>query len=312
MPESAGVDWIWLANGAIDEFKQSRIRAGATSASASSYATGARAFVRHCRTADQHPSDAIKTFHTYLAQTSDLSGRARSHYESYARAFVQFLRDRPGSQHRSRQYPEVSSSRDAATGVVTSPLAGDALERTVTAGKPTASEIAAPPWLDSMDGASTAQLLAAYAKTLEVLRARGIVRTANAPSGDFAEWLVWRAFGGRIEPNSTKSHDVTDALGRKLQVKVRLVSHKLTPGQLQTSVFRSWAFDFAVLIQLAEGDYSVVRASMVPVHLFDEGRANANWSEHVKGWAVFMTPALMGHAEAVDVTANLRVAAGEG
>ena len=63
------------------------------------------------------------------------------------------------------------------------------------------------------------ELLAGYARTLEVLRARGVLRTANAPLGDFAEWLVWRAFGGTIEPNSTKSHDVTDAVGRKLQVK---------------------------------------------------------------------------------------------
>src|SRR5438309_1239761 len=87
----------------------------------------------------------------------------------------------------------------------------------------------------SSDAASTAELLAGYARTLDILRARGVLRTANPPAGDFAEWLVWSAFGGTLEPNSTKSHDVTDAAGRKLQVKARLVSNPSTPGQLQTS-----------------------------------------------------------------------------
>jgi hypothetical protein len=124
--------------------------------------------------------------------------------------------------------------------------------------------------------------------------------------------LVWRAFGGKIEPNSTKSHDVTDALGRRLQVKARLISPTPTAGQLQTSVFRSWDFDLAVLVQLAERDYSVVRASMLPGHVFEEGRANSRWSAHVKGWYVFMTPVLLDHPDAVDVTAQLRAAAQQG
>ncbi|HUF97923.1 MAG TPA: hypothetical protein VMM60_07310 [Ilumatobacter sp.] len=94
-------------------------------------------------------------------------------------------------------------------------------------------------------------------------------------------------------------------------MKARLVSATLTAGQLQTSTFRSWAFDFAVLVQLAERDYSVLRASMILAHVFDDGRANTRWSEHVKGWAVTMSPTIMGYRDAVDTTDQLRVAAAE-
>jgi hypothetical protein len=257
LADAADPEWSWLANDAIEDFENWRIQAGATSASASSYATGARSFVRYCRAVDVAPTEAIESFPDYLKRSSDLSDGARSDYRSHARAFVQFL------QARSH----------------------------------------------SFDITPTADLLAGYARTLNVLRSRGVIRTANAPVGDFAEWLVWKAFGGRIEPNSTKSHDVTDAVGRKLQVKARLISPNPTAGQLQTSVFRSWDFDLAILVLLGERDYVVMQAAMLPVHVFEKGHANARWSTHVKGWSVFMTPALMRHPDAIDVTAQLRAAA---
>lgn len=301
MADQGSLDWSWLSGDAIEDFKRSRIQEGATSASASSYATGARAFVRHCRKSGVGPADGIDSFETYLAGDHQLSVGTRSDYRSHARAFVRFL------QSHDRVRSDLS-------GLTTRTMPPSAVHSTAGPDEgPPADELtfgewpdAAARWIESLDGAPTVDLLAGYAQTLRILRERGVLRTANAPLGDYAEWLVWRAFGGTLEPNSTKSHDVTDRDGRRLQVKARLVSPKPTPGQLQTSVFRSWAFDYAVLIQLDERDYSVVRASVLPVALFDEGRANARWSEHVKGWAVFMTPELMGHADAIDVTMELR------
>lgn len=287
MSDEATPDWIWLSNGALDEFKRWRIEAGATAASASSYASGARRFVRHCRTIGAAPANGLDSFREHLDAAQDLSERARADYRSHARAFVAFLGDRG----TARSAPPTAAPRT------------DAMVAPATA-RPEPS-----PWLESFTRMSTPDLLAGYARTLELLRERGVLRTANAPAGDYAEWLVWKAFGGRIEPNSTKSHDITDAVGRRLQVKARLVSTPPTPGQLQTSVFRSWDFDFAVLVQLAEHDYMVARASMIPVDLFNGGDTNAKWSGHVKGWAVFMTPALMQHPTAVDVTNQLRAAA---
>ena len=35
-----------------------------------------------------------------------------------------------------------------------------------------------------------------------------MIRTENAPVGDYAEYLVWTALGGKLAPNSEKSWDV--------------------------------------------------------------------------------------------------------
>ena len=53
------------------------------------------------------------------------------------------------------------------------------------------------------------ELLSGYARTLAELRRRGVVRSNNAPAGDYAEWLVWKALGGKLAENSSeKSWDV--------------------------------------------------------------------------------------------------------
>lgn len=91
-----GVDWVWLSNGAIEDFKQWRIRQGATPGSASSYTSGARAFVRYAHNVDLDPARATEHFLDYLARTTDLTPRARSDYRSHALAFVRFLHERSG------------------------------------------------------------------------------------------------------------------------------------------------------------------------------------------------------------------------
>lgn len=78
MTKPAGVDWIWFGGDAIDEFKKWRINAGATTASASSYATGARVYVRHCRRANLNPNDAVDSFKAYLDREKDLTEGSRS------------------------------------------------------------------------------------------------------------------------------------------------------------------------------------------------------------------------------------------
>jgi hypothetical protein len=60
------------------------------------------------------------------------------------------------------------------------------------------------------DDASVAELLGQYAGILRTLRERGVVRSANAPAGDYAEWLFAKALGGTLVDNfSVKSYDLT-------------------------------------------------------------------------------------------------------
>lgn len=151
------------------------------------------------------------------------------------------------------------------------------------------------------------ELLAGYARTLAELRRRDVVRSNNAPAGDYAEWLVWKALGGKLAENpSEKSWDVCLPSGKRVQVKARVTSLPLRAGQLQTSPFRSWEFDLAAFVLLAADDYRVTRAALVPVAVV---REVARRRPHVNGDVVMMNNALLGHPEATDLTEALNRAA---
>ena len=160
--------------------------------------------------------------------------------------------------------------------------------------------------MTNVDTWSNAQLFEQYSTILRELRRRTVIRTNNAPAGDYAEWLVHRALGGRMAPNSEKSYDIETGDGVLVQVKARVVSMKITASQRQMSPFRSWNFHQAALVQLADSDYSIARAVLVPV---EEVRAVAAWRQHVAGSIAHMTEALMTSAGSKDITDELRAAA---
>lgn len=117
---------------------------------------------------------------------------------------------------------------------------------------------------------SDRELLELSGACVEELRERGVVRTGNAPLGDYAEWLAAKAFSGELAPNSERSYDLTTGAGIRIQVKARRVSDPPKPGQLQTSPFRSWGFDQALLMLVDERTYEVRRASLVPQPVVEE------------------------------------------
>jgi hypothetical protein len=82
-------------------------------------------------------------------------------------------------------------------------------------------------------------LFSLYRAILSELKERGVIRTENAPVGDYAEYLVATALGGQLAPNVEKGWDALGRDGEKLQVKASVVSDPADPGQLQLSPFRS-------------------------------------------------------------------------
>src|ERR1700735_1394878 len=134
---------------------------------------------------------------------------------------------------------------------------------------------------------SESDLFSLYREILSELKSRGVIRTKNAPVGDYAEYLVATALGGRLAPNAEKSWDVLGSDGKKLQVKARVVSDPPAPGQLQLSPFRSFSFDFAVVVLLSAADYTVWRASKVPRYVVE---SSAVHRAHVNGSILFARP----------------------
>lgn len=154
--------------------------------------------------------------------------------------------------------------------------------------------------------ASTNELFAAYRAILAELRSRGIVRTGNAPTGDYAETLVKVAFSGELAPNSEKSWDVITPAAERLQVKSRLLDNPSRAKQRQLSPIRSWEFDSLVIVLFAT-DYSIWRAIKIPaVTIKDEGR----FSDWVNGQLIIARDSLLAHEDAEDITDLLTSAAG--
>lgn len=156
---------------------------------------------------------------------------------------------------------------------------------------------------------STSELLTQYAATLVELRRRGVLRTNNAPLGDYAEWLLHRALGGELaDSTSAKSYDLILVDGQRVQIKARLISEPPARGQLQTSPFRSWDFELAALMLFRSDSYTPVLAVLAPVEVV---RQHARYRRHVNGDVVFIRPPLTTAPCVRDIT-NIVVAAHAG
>jgi hypothetical protein len=150
--------------------------------------------------------------------------------------------------------------------------------------------------------ATIGELLALSRQVLVELRSRDVLRTSNAPTGDYAEWLVHRVVKGTLEPNSNRSWDVTTPSGDRLQVKARVVVDTKNRGQRQLSPFRSWDFHLAVIV-LFDDEFKVRKAACLSAERLE---AVARYAKHVNGHLVFATDELL--AEGEDWTRRLRQA----
>ena len=162
-----------------------------------------------------------------------------------------------------------------------------------------------PEHVPDLSAFSQSGLFSLYRAILGELKSRGVIRTENAPVGDYAEYLVATALGGQLAPNSEKAWDVLGNDGEKLQVKAPVVADPAEPGQLQLSPFRSFGFDSAVIVLLSATDYAVWRASKVPRYVVE---SSAIYRQHVNGKVLFARPEIVGHPDATDLTATLRAA----
>lgn len=150
---------------------------------------------------------------------------------------------------------------------------------------------------------TTPELLALNRQTLHELHRRGVIRTLNAPAGDWADRLVATAYGGALAPNSEKSFEVALPDGRRLQVKARILDPDHV-GSHVLSAIRSWEFDACVVVLLSTDDLSVLAASEIQVEAL---RAVASYRKHTNAWVVRPAPAVMALGE--DVASILRDAA---
>jgi hypothetical protein len=155
---------------------------------------------------------------------------------------------------------------------------------------------------------SVSELLALHGATLDELRVRKIVRSANAPGGDYAELLFTRAFGWTRTENSVAGYDAIDWSGRRYQIKSRRLSN--ANGSRQLSALRRLPdqhFDYLAAV-LFEKDYKVGKAAMIP---HETVVSLARFQQHTNSWVFYLDDAVWQLPGIGDVTQQLRHAAAE-
>jgi len=114
-------------------------------------------------------------------------------------------------------------------------------------------------------------LLALHVAVLDELQDRGITRSNNLPTGDYAEYLVARHFGVALQANSYKGFDLrlNDSIKTRVQVKSRRVRKTGTYGNfgvlrgVHDSTFADRQFDVVVAV-VFEYDYALREAWWLP------------------------------------------------
>jgi hypothetical protein len=155
--------------------------------------------------------------------------------------------------------------------------------------------------MGSLHDKSISELLALYVAVMEELRERDVLRSANNPTGDFAEYLFCRAFGWTQEDNSAAAFDATGDDGVKYQIKGRGLHRRNRSRQL--SAIRALdGFDILAAV-LFNDDYRIMRAALIPVAVV---RDRSTYIAHTNSHKFLLQDDLWDAPGVIDVTDRLR------
>ena len=153
----------------------------------------------------------------------------------------------------------------------------------------------------SLEAKSVADLLAIHVAAMEELRRRNVLRSANNPTGDFAEYLFCRAFGWIQENNSAKAFDATDQDGNRYQIKGRRV-HRRNKSRQLSAIRTIDGFDVLAAV-LFDDDYRIMRAALIPASVV---RDYAKYIEHTNSQKFLLRDHIWSLEGVRDVTGQLR------
>ena len=143
---------------------------------------------------------------------------------------------------------------------------------------------------------SVSELLKAHASIIDELMGRGVLRTQNNPTGDYAEWVCCKAFGWDQAPNSAKGYDATDQSGVRYQIK------GCKSASRQLSAIRDLsAFDVIAAV-LFNPDYTIKRAALIPASVVSQ---RSSFSKHTNSHIFYLKDDVWDDPQVADVTREL-------
>lgn len=127
---------------------------------------------------------------------------------------------------------------------------------------------------------SDKQLLELYGSIMSVLRERGLLRTANNPAADYAEYLVARKLGLYLAHNCNACYDAESKTHVKYQIKSRRITSVNSSKQL--GVIRNLeTANFHYLIAVIFDEFfNVLDVYQIPKKIISK---YARYSEHQHG-----------------------------
>jgi len=155
--------------------------------------------------------------------------------------------------------------------------------------------------MEDFEGKSTAELLKRHASIMEELRNRNVVRSANNPTGDLAEYLFCAAFGWDQASNSVKGLDAVDAAGVRYQIKGRRV-HRRNPSRQLSAIRDLEGFDVLAAV-LFDDNYNITKAALIPALMVKE---RSTYVSHTNSYKFIARDAIWQTPGVLDVTAELR------
>lgn len=161
--------------------------------------------------------------------------------------------------------------------------------------------------MDNLNSLSITDLLRLQTQTLNELRKRNVIRSANKPVGDFGEYLFCKAFGWEMTNNSQIGYDAKDSEGIRYQIKARQVVNN-TPGERQLSALRNLEgrhFDFIAGV-LFSCDYSIYKAALIPYQTIVD--CKPYFTQHTNNHIFYLKDSVWKIPGVRDVTEELRVA----
>jgi len=155
--------------------------------------------------------------------------------------------------------------------------------------------------MDELETRSIADLLALHSAILEELRQREVLRSANNPTGDLAEYYFCSAFGWSQENNSAKAFDATDKNGTRYQVKGRRI-HRRNKSRQLSAIRDLDGFEILAAV-LFDDDYRILRAALVPSAIV---RENSKYIAHTNSHKFLLRDAIWDADGVIDATEHLR------
>ena len=157
-----------------------------------------------------------------------------------------------------------------------------------------------------MKDKKTVELLEIYSNILTELNDRKVVRTYNSPVGDYAEYLIAKSLGLKLEKNSKKGYDAIDEKSNvKYQIKSRWERNSVSKGSRKLSVIRNYEdnqFDFLIIV-IFDTKFNVKHAYKLPHHII---RNYAIYDTHQNGYILHAIGEFTKDNETEDITEQIK------